>query len=73
MLTFFCARKEWETYSKRKLMMICIIDMVIATLYTIDIFLEPANEYSVYLLTEIWIRPTITYGLVACFVSEAES
>lgn len=22
------------------------------------------------MLTEIWIRPTITYGLVACFVSE---
>ncbi len=21
------------------------------------------------MLTEIWIRPTITYGLVACFVS----
>ena len=73
MLTFFYARKERETYSKRKLMVICIIDMVIATLYTIDIFLEPANEYNSYLLTEIWIRPTITYGLVACFVSEAES
>ena len=72
MLTFFYARKERETYSKRKLMVICIIDMVIATLYTIDIFLEPANEYNSYLLTEIWIRPTITYGLVACFVSETE-
>ena len=72
MLTFFYARKEWETYSKRKLMMICIIDMVIATLYTINIFLEPANEYTAYLLTEIWIRPTITYGPVACFVSETE-
>ncbi|MBQ7427927.1 MAG: hypothetical protein IJV20_11910 [Prevotella sp.] len=23
-----------------------------------------------YLMTEIWIRPTITYGLVACFVTE---
>ena len=21
---------------------------------------------------EIWIRPTITYGLVACFVTEVE-
>ena len=73
MLTYFYARKEWETYSKRKLMMICVIDMVIAALYTIDIFLEPANEYNTYLLTEIWIRPTITYGLVACFVSETES
>lgn len=72
MLTFFYARKEWKTYSKRNLWMICIIDMVIATLYTIDIQLEPANEYTAYLLTEIWIRPTITYGLVACFVSETE-
>ena len=41
-------------------------------LYTYDIYLEPINEYTEYLLTEIWIRPTITYGLVACFVSEAE-
>ncbi len=72
MLTFFYARKEWKTYSKRNLWMICIVDMVIATLYTIDIQLEPANEYTAYLLTEIWIRPTITYGLVACFVSETE-
>ena len=71
-LTFFYARKEWKTYSKRNLWMICIIDTVIATLYTIDIQLEPANEYTAYLLTEIWIRPTITYGLVACFVSETE-
>jgi hypothetical protein len=23
-------------------------------------------------MTEIWIRPTITYGLVACFVTEAK-
>ena len=72
MLTFFYARKDWQTYSKRNLWMICIIDMVIATLYTIDIHLEPVNEYTAYLFTEIWIRPTITYGLVACFVSEKE-
>jgi hypothetical protein len=25
------------------------------------------------MLTEIWIRPTITYGLVACYVKEAKS
>ena len=72
MLTFFYARKEWQTYSKRNLWMICIIDMVIAALYNYDIYLEPVNEYTSYLLTEIWIRPTITYGLVACFVSETE-
>ena len=72
MLTFFYARKEWQTYSKRNLWMICIIDMVIAALYTYDIIIEPVNEYTNYLLTEIWIRPTITYGLVACFVSETE-
>ena len=29
MLTYFYARKEWKTYSKRNLWMICIIDMVI--------------------------------------------
>ena len=72
MLTYFYARKDWQTYSKRNLWMICIIDMVIAGLYTYDIYLEPINEYTEYLLTEIWIRPTITYGLVACFVSETE-
>ena len=72
MLTFFYARKEWKTYSKRNLWMICIIDMVIAVLYNIDIVHEPVNEYTSYLLTEIWIRPTITYGLVACFVSETK-
>ena len=44
--------------------------MAIATLYNIDIFLEPADQYTTYMMVEIWIRPTITYGLVACFVSE---
>ena len=29
MLTYFYARKEWKTYSKRNLWMICIIDMAI--------------------------------------------
>jgi len=28
------------------------------------------DEYTNYYLTEIWIRPTISYGLVACFVTE---
>ena len=72
MLTFFYARKEWKTYSKRNLWMICIVDMLIAALYHYDIYLEPVNVYTSYLLTEIWIRPTITYGLVACFVSETQ-
>ena len=49
---------------------ICVIDMVIAALYNLDIYLEPTNEYTNYMMTEIWIRPTITYGLVACFVTE---
>ena len=73
MLTYFYARKEWKIYSKRNLWMIFIIDMIIATLYNIDIYLEPANEYTAYLLIEIWIRPTLTYGLVACFVAEKEA
>ena len=72
MLTYFYARKEWKTYSKRNLWMICIVDMLIAALYMYDIYLEPSNEYTQYVLTEIWIRPTVTYGLVACFVSGKE-
>ena len=70
MLTFFYARKEWKSYSKSNLWMIFIVDAVIATLYNYDIFLEPHDEFTDYMLTEIWIRPTITYGLVACFVTE---
>ena len=70
MLTYFYARKEWKTYSKRNLWMICIIDMAIAILYNVVILLEPGDEFSTYMLTEIWIRPTITYVLVACFVKE---
>ncbi|MDR4932144.1 hypothetical protein [Segatella bryantii] len=73
MLTFFYARKDWKSYTKRNLWAICIIDMLIAALYNLDIYLEPTNEYTDYLLVEIWIRPTITYGLVACFVTEREN
>lgn len=36
-------------------------------------FFEPTSEYTNYMLTEIWIRPTITYGLVACFITEAKA
>ena len=72
LLTYFYARKDWETYSKSNLWLICIIDILIATLYNIDIFLEPADETSTYMMVEIWIRPTITYGLVACFVKGKE-
>lgn len=72
MLTYFYARKEWKSYTKGNLWMICIVDTVIAALYNYDIYLEPFDEYTDYLLVEIWIRPTITYGLVACFVSETE-
>ena len=71
-LTYFYARKNWQSYTKRNLWIICIIDMLIAALYNYDISIEPINEYTDYLLIEIWIRPTITYGLVACFVTEAE-
>ena len=72
MLTYFYARKDWKSYTKRNLWAIFIVDLLIASLYNYDIFLEPTNEYTNYLLTEIWIRPTITYGLVACFVTEAK-
>ena len=71
-LTYFYARKNWQSYTKRNLWVICVIDMLIAALYNWDIFLEPTDEYTNYMLTEIWIRPTITYGLVACFVTETE-
>ena len=72
MLTFFYARKNWKSYTKRNLWAICVIDMIIAALYNLDIYLEPTNEYTNYMMTEIWNRPTITYGLVACFVTEVE-
>lgn len=72
MLTYFYARKKWQTYSKRNLWMLYIVDTIIATLYAIAIYLEPVNDYTAYLLTEIWIRPTIIYGLVLCFETDAE-
>ena len=72
MLTFFYARKNWKSYTKGNLWMIFIVDMAIAALYNYDIYLEPIDEYTDYMLTEIWIRPTITYGLVACFVTETK-
>ena len=72
MLTYFYARKQWKTYTKRDLWMIFLVDVVIAALYNYDIYIEPAEAYTDYLLIEIWIRPTITYGLVACFVTEVE-
>jgi len=72
MLTFFYARKDWKSYTKRDLWMICIVDTLIAFLYTIEIYLEPTNEYTDFFLTEIWIRPTITFGLVACFIIEGK-
>ena len=71
-LTYFYARKNWKSYTKNNLWAICIIDMLIAALYNWVIFLQPPSESTNYLLTEIWIRPTITYGLVACFVTETK-
>ena len=72
-LTFFYARKDWKSYSKRNLWSIFAIDSLIAMLYNIDIvFFELQDQYTSYMLTEIWIRPTITYGLVACFVTEKD-
>ncbi len=70
MLTFFYARKQWKSYTKRDLWMIFLVDVVIAALYNYDIYFESTDEYTDYLLIEMWIRPTITYGLVACFVTE---
>ncbi len=73
MLTYFYSRKDWKSYTKMNLWMICIIDSLIATLLSIDlVFYEQETIYFDFVLTEIWIRPTITYGLVACFISEKE-
>ena len=72
-LTYFYARKNWKSYTKRNLWGICIIDILIAALYNWAIYLVPFDEYTNYLLTEIWIRPTITYGMVACFVTEVDN
>jgi len=70
LLTYFYARKDWRYYTKGNLWMIFIVDMLIALLYNLDIILEPTDEFTSYMMVEIWIRPTITYGLVACFVKE---
>jgi len=72
-LTYFYARKEWQSYTKKNLWVIFLIDALIAVFYHIDLmYFEPIDEYTNYFLTEIWIRPTITYGLVACFVTEMQ-
>jgi len=72
MLTFFYARKDWKSYTKKNLWAIFVVDMLIALLYNIDIMLEPTDEFTNYMMVEIWIRPTITYGLVACFVTQTK-
>ena len=72
LLTYFYARKDWKSYSKGNLWLIFIIDMILAIVYNIVIFTGPGDEYSTYLMVEIWIRPTITYGLVACYVKGAK-
>ncbi len=73
MLTYFYARKDWKSYTKIDLWMIFIVDSLIAASYTIDlVYYEKASIYYDFVLTEIWIRPAITYGLVACFISEKE-
>jgi hypothetical protein len=72
MLAYFYARKDWKSYTNGNLWRICVVDILIASLYNLDIYMEPISEYTNYMLTEIWIRPTITYGLVACFVTEAK-
>ena len=72
-LTYFYARKDWQSYTKGNLWLIFVIDALIATFYHFDVmFYESIDEYTNYILTEIWIRPAISYGLVACFVTESE-
>ena len=71
-IRYFYARKDWKYYTKGNLRLIFIVDMLIALLYNLDIILEPTDEFTSYMMVEIWIRPTITYGLVACFVKETQ-
>lgn len=73
MLTYFYSRKDWKSYTKGNLWLIFVVDMVLAALYNYSIFIGPSDEYTPYLLIEIWIRPTITYGLVAFYVTESET
>ena len=73
MLTWFYSRKEWKTYSKANLWFIFIVDVIIAALYNYDLLIEETVKGREFLMTEIWIRPTITYGLVACFVNEEKT
>ena len=72
MFTYFYARKDWRRYTKRNLWLLFVVDMAIAGLYNYVIASNPINAYTDYLLTEIWIRPTLIYGLVACFISGKE-
>ncbi len=72
LLTYFYSRKDWKSYTKGNLWAIFLVDMLIAALYNVDIILEPTDEFTSYMMVEIWIRPTITYGLVACFLKETE-
>ncbi len=73
MLTYFYARKDWKSYTKGNLYLIFIVDTLIALVYSIDlIYFEHVGIYFDLVMTEIGIRPAITYGLVACFISEAE-
>ena len=67
------ARKDWKSYTKRNLWLLFVIDMAITGLYSYVINHNPINEHTNYTLTEIWIPPTIIYGLAACFVSEKET
>ena len=73
MFTYFYARKDWKSYTKSNLWMLFIIDMVIAGFYTYIICNSPREADTNYLLTEIWIRTTIIYGMVACFISGKET
>ena len=51
---------------KRDMRLVFGVDMTIAILYNIAIYIEPFNEYTKYLLIEIWIRPTLFYALSSC-------
>ena len=44
MLTFFYARKNWQSYTKRYLWAICLVDMIIAAPYNYDTHLDPLHE-----------------------------
>ena len=57
--------------AKRLMWAMIILDMLIAVLYNLDLFLfEKTSEFdSFYIQVEIWIRPLISYCVLRCYLT----